>query len=65
MKTIILDRPHTHAGKSYQPGARLQQVNDQSAAWLVERGIGHAASVPATPASKNPSKDNQENNRDG
>lgn len=63
MKTIILDRPHTHAGKQYDAGTTLENVSDRSAAWLLARGIGHEAPgqkdiTPPKPARD--IKDNQE-----
>ena len=37
--SIRLLRRHTHAGKAYEPGDRIE-VDDDQAEWLVNAGIG-------------------------
>jgi hypothetical protein len=43
MPKITLLKPHTHAGKDYQPGHTIE-VNERQAKWL--REIGVAAPEP-------------------
>lgn len=38
MTSIVLTRPHTHAGKPHATGERLD-VDDESAGWLIANGI--------------------------
>ncbi|MET3652479.1 DUF7210 family protein [Dyella japonica] len=37
---ITLDKPHTHAGEPFAPGAVLN-LNSIEGEWLVLRGVGH------------------------
>lgn len=39
MRTIMLLKPHEHAGKKYDPGARLE-VDDADAKFLIDNKIG-------------------------
>ncbi|SCK61192.1 hypothetical protein VAR608DRAFT_7001 [Variovorax sp. HW608] len=38
MTSIVLTRPHTHAGKPFKAGERLD-VNSGTADWLIANGI--------------------------
>ena len=38
MNRLVLKRPHTHAGKTYRSGERIE-VDADSAEWLLARGI--------------------------
>ena len=38
MTSLVLIRPHTHAGKPLQPGERLD-VESSTADWLIANGI--------------------------
>ncbi len=42
MKPLILLRPHTHAGKAYSTGDRLD-LPTPTAHWLIDHGIARAA----------------------
>lgn len=46
MTSLILIRPHTHAGKSLQPGERLD-VESGTADWLIANGIARQDRQPA------------------
>ncbi len=51
MKTLVLIRPHEHAGHLYPAGATLE-IDDAAAAWLIAAGAATAAGIPdadATP----------------
>jgi hypothetical protein len=45
MTRLILNRPHTHAGRLYAPGDRLDVAAD-TADWLIVQGV--AVPEPAT-----------------
>ena len=49
MTSLVLIRPHTHAGKPLQPGERLD-VESSTADWLIAHGI--ATPEPTVPASE-------------
>lgn len=51
MTRIRLIRPHTHAGKPFTPGERLD-VDPATAAWLVD----HAVAAPDAKAGPKPPK---------
>jgi ribosomal protein L9 len=42
MTSIVLQRPHTHAGKPFKAGKRLD-VDDGTADWLIANGIARRA----------------------
>ena len=44
MTQLVLTRPHTHAGKTYGAGDRIE-IDATSADWLIAHGI--APSVPS------------------
>jgi hypothetical protein len=46
MTRILLNRPHTHAGRLYAPGDRLDVPAD-TADWLIAQGAAHLAPEPA------------------
>ena len=48
MTRIVLTRPHTHAGKAFEAGTRLQ-VDGGTADWLIAHGIARH-DLPSTPA---------------
>jgi len=50
--SIELLKPHTHAGKRYAAGDRLD-LNDASARWLIAQGVAKAVTASATPAADN------------
>ena len=37
---LILDKPHTHAGKPYKAGERID-VADHDAEWLINHRVAH------------------------
>jgi hypothetical protein len=45
---VVLNRPHTHAGKPCAPGDRLE-VDAASAAWLLAQGVAEPDARPAKP----------------
>lgn len=47
MTHIVLTRPHTHAGKTYGVGDRIE-IDAPSADWLIAHGI--ATPEPTAPA---------------
>lgn len=47
---VKLLKPHTHAGRQYPPGARLDSLRPDQEEWLV--GIQVAERTPAAPATK-------------
>jgi hypothetical protein len=47
MTRLVLTRPHTHAGKSYGPGDRIE-VDADTAEWLLAHDI--ATPEPAAPS---------------
>lgn len=49
MTRILLDRPHTHAGRLYAPGDRLDVAAD-TADWLIAQGIVEPAADSADEA---------------
>lgn len=50
MTRIVLTRPHTHAGKSYGIGARIE-VDADTAEWLLAYDIAtRDTTMPAKPA---------------
>ena len=49
MKPLILLRPHTHAGKAFSIGDRLD-LPTPTAHWLIDHGIARADDTPARPA---------------
>lgn len=40
MTRLILNRPHTHAGRLHAPGETLE-LNQATADWLIAQGIAH------------------------
>ena len=46
MPSLVLQRPHTHAGKTYGVGDRIE-IDATSADWLVAHGI--AEPMPKSP----------------
>ena len=46
MTSLVLIRPHTHAGKPLQPGERLD-VESGTADWLIANGIARHDRQPA------------------
>ena len=40
MTRLILNRPHTHAGRQYAPGATLE-VDPTTADWLIGHGVAN------------------------
>jgi hypothetical protein len=46
MTSLVLIRPHTHAGKPLQPGERLH-VEGGTADWLIANGIARHDRQPA------------------
>lgn len=51
MKTVTLIKPHTHAGKPYEPGAVLT-LTDRDADWLVEVKVAKPGSTAPASADK-------------
>ena len=49
MPQIILIKPHTHAGKHYSAGKRLE-IDKPVADWLIEQGIARLKNTTGTPA---------------
>lgn len=50
MTSIVLTHPHTHAGKAYAAGDRID-VDRGSAEWLMTNGVArHAPTTRPTPA---------------
>jgi len=46
MTRLVLTRPHTHAGKSYGPGDRIE-VDADTAEWLLAHDIATREPRPA------------------
>lgn len=46
MTHIVLNRPHTHAGKAFQAGERLD-VERGTADWLIANGVARHDHQPA------------------
>ena len=46
MTRLVLTRPHTHAGKSYAPGDRIE-VDADTAEWLLAHDIATREPKPA------------------
>lgn len=46
MTRLVLTRPHTHAGKSYGPGDRIE-VDADAAEWLLAHDIATREPRPA------------------
>ena len=46
MTRLVLTRPHTHAGKSYGPGDRIE-VDADTAEWLLAHDIATREPKPA------------------
>ena len=46
MTRLVLTRPHTHAGKSYGPGDRIE-VDADAAEWLLAHDIAMREPRPA------------------
>ena len=46
MTRVVLKRPHTHAGKSYGDGERLE-VDAATAEWLIAHDVATPESKPA------------------
>jgi len=42
---VTLIKPHTDAGREYQPGDMLD-VDEATARWLIEHGVAEAAPEP-------------------
>ena len=55
MTALVLQQPHTHAGKTYAAGDRLE-ADPASADWLVANGIARPARAP-DPLSPEPKSD--------
>ena len=55
MTALVLQQPHTHAGKTYAAGDRLE-ADPASADWLVVNGIARPALEPV-PLSPEPKSD--------
>lgn len=53
MTRLVLTRPHTHAGKSYGTGDRIE-VDADAAEWLLAHDIATRESTPARPARTEP-----------
>ena len=51
MTSIVLTRPHTHAGKSFKAGERLD-VDGGTADWLVANGIARHVTEPTADAAR-------------
>ena len=51
MTSIVLTRPHTHAGKSFKAGERLD-VDGGTADWLVANGIARHVTEPPADAAR-------------
>lgn len=47
MTSLVLIRPHTHAGKPLQPGERLD-VDGSTADWLIANGVARHDRQPAS-----------------
>ncbi len=47
MTSIVLTRPHTHAGKSFQAGEQLD-VENATADWLIAGGIARHDRQPVS-----------------
>lgn len=54
-KTIKLRKPHTHAGRDYQPGNKLTLDSD-SADWLISIGSAEEVAVEVAPAETVPKR---------
>lgn len=55
MTALVLQQPHTHAGKTYVAGDRLE-TDPTSADWLLANGIARPALMPE-PLSPEPKSD--------
>ncbi len=51
MTSLVLQRPHTHAGESFKAGERLD-VDGGTADWLVANGIARHISEPPADAAR-------------
>ncbi len=51
MTSIVLTRPHTHAGKSFKAGER-PDVDGGTADWLVANGIARHVTEPSAAAAR-------------
>jgi hypothetical protein len=45
MTRLVLKRPHTHAGKAFQAGERID-VEATTADWLISQGVAALDAVP-------------------
>jgi len=45
MTALVLLKPHTHAGKTCEPGERID-VDEITAQWLLANGVATAAPKP-------------------
>jgi hypothetical protein len=50
MTQLMLTRPHTHAGRFYSPGDRLDVATD-TADWLIAQGVARLVPEPTKPRS--------------
>ena len=48
MTRLTLNRPHTHAGRLYAPGAVLD-VDPRTADWLIAEGVAQQEPAPEVP----------------
>jgi hypothetical protein len=48
MTRLVLKRPHTHAGKAFQAGDRID-VEATTADWLIAQGVAAPDAVPPQP----------------
>lgn len=46
LKPVVLQQPHTHAGRQYPAGATLN-LRPAQAEWLIALGVGVPAPAPA------------------
>ncbi len=49
MPRLVLKRPHTHAGRAYQAGERID-VNARTADWLIAHGVAAPDALPPAPS---------------
>ena len=58
MPRLVLNRPHTHAGKAFQAGDRID-IEATTASWLIAHGVAAPDAVPlkADPEPADPTPD--------
>ncbi len=54
MPILVLQQPHTHAGKAYPAGEHID-VDALTAQWLLAHGIAAVAPAPSAPLPSKPS----------